>query len=172
MMAVMRFTIAVGLCFYPDLPSFTLPSRLPTPKISVRLAKRKPLGERLNGMPTMAGWGGAASPLGEGGAIARLKDIAKIQGVRDNQLVGYGLVIGLNGTGDSLRSAPFTEQSLRAMLDNLGINPPPGDSRVLRMSQRLSLPPICRLLPVAVHASISRFHRSAMRHRWQAAHWS
>ena len=40
-------------------------------------------------------WGGAASPLGEGGAIARLKDIANIQGVRENQLVGYGLVIGL-----------------------------------------------------------------------------
>ncbi|MCO4315653.1 flagellar basal body P-ring protein FlgI [Phyllobacterium sp. 21LDTY02-6] len=74
-------------------------------------------------------WGGAASPLGEGGAIARLKDIANIQGVRDNQLVGYGLVIGLNGTGDSLRSAPFTEQSMRAMLDNLGISPPVGASR-------------------------------------------
>jgi flagellar P-ring protein precursor FlgI len=91
-----------------------------------------------------AKWGGAASPLGEGGAIARLKDIANIQGVRENQLVGYGLVIGLNGTGDSLRSAPFTEQSLRAMLDNLGISPPPGASRVKNVAAVIvtaNLPP-------------------------------
>ncbi|PSH61897.1 flagellar basal body P-ring protein FlgI [Phyllobacterium sophorae] len=89
-------------------------------------------------------WGGAASPLGQGGAIARLKDIANIQGVRENQLVGYGLVIGLNGTGDSLRSAPFTEQSLRAMLDNLGISPPPGASRVKNVAAVIvtaNLPP-------------------------------
>ena len=89
-------------------------------------------------------WGGAASPLGAGGAIARLKDIANIQGVRENQLVGYGLVIGLNGTGDSLRSAPFTEQSLRAMLDNLGISPPPGASRVKNVAAVIvtaNLPP-------------------------------
>ena len=45
-----------------------------------------------------------------------------MQGVRANQLVGYGLVIGLNGTGDSLRNAPFTEQSLQSMLDRMGIN--------------------------------------------------
>jgi len=69
------------------------------------------------------------SPLAAEGVVARLKDIAEIQGVRDNQLVGYGLVIGLNGTGDSLRNAPFTEQSMRAMLDNLGISPPAGAAR-------------------------------------------
>lgn len=69
------------------------------------------------------------SDLARPGVVARLKDISEIQGVRDNQLVGYGLVIGLNGTGDSLRNAPFTEQSLRAMLDNLGISPPAGASR-------------------------------------------
>ena len=45
-----------------------------------------------------------------------------MQGVRANQLVGYGLVIGLNGTGDSLRNSPFTEQSLQSMLDRMGIN--------------------------------------------------
>lgn len=55
-------------------------------------------------------------------AVSRIKDIVSIQGVRANQLVGYGLVIGLNGTGDSLRNAPFTEQSLQAMLDRMGIN--------------------------------------------------
>ena len=58
---------------------------------------------------------------GAGGPISRIKDIARIQSSRDNQLVGYGLVIGLQGSGDSLRNAPFTEQSMRAMLENLGI---------------------------------------------------
>ncbi|MDD9330410.1 MAG: flagellar basal body P-ring protein FlgI, partial [Bartonella sp.] len=70
------------------------------------------------------------SDLSRSSAVVRLKDIAVIQGVRSNQLVGYGLVIGLNGTGDSLRNAPFTEQSMRAMLDNLGISPPAGASRI------------------------------------------
>lgn len=55
-------------------------------------------------------------------AATRIKDITAVQGVRANQLVGYGLVIGLNGTGDSLRNAPFTEQSLQSMLDRMGIN--------------------------------------------------
>ncbi len=52
----------------------------------------------------------------------RIKDVVSVQGVRANQLVGYGLVIGLNGTGDSLRNSPFTEQSLQSMLDRMGIN--------------------------------------------------
>lgn len=56
------------------------------------------------------------------GAPTRIKNIVTIQGVRANQLVGYGLVIGLNGTGDSLRNSPFTEQSLQAMLDRMGVN--------------------------------------------------
>ena len=54
-------------------------------------------------------------------AASRIKDIASLQSARQNQLIGYGLVIGLQGTGDSLRGSPFTEQSLRAMLENLGI---------------------------------------------------
>ena len=58
----------------------------------------------------------------QAGAAIRIKDIVAVQGVRANQLVGYGLVIGLNGTGDSLRNAPFTEQSLQSMLDRMGIN--------------------------------------------------
>lgn len=53
---------------------------------------------------------------------SRIKDIVDIEGVRDNQLVGYGLVVGLNGTGDSLGNAPFTEQSMIAMLERLGVN--------------------------------------------------
>ena len=52
----------------------------------------------------------------------RIKDIAEVGGMRDNQLVGYGLVIGLQGTGDGLRSAPFTEQAMRSMLEKMGIN--------------------------------------------------
>lgn len=53
---------------------------------------------------------------------ARIKDIVDIEGVRDNQLVGYGLVVGLNGTGDSLKNSPYTRQSLIAMLERLGVN--------------------------------------------------
>jgi len=55
-------------------------------------------------------------------AQSRIKDIASIEGVRTNQLVGYGLVVGLNGTGDSLRNAPFTRQSLEGMTERLGVN--------------------------------------------------
>jgi flagellar P-ring protein precursor FlgI len=61
-------------------------------------------------------------PLVPAEASVRLKDIAQLEGVRDNQLVGYGLVVGLQGTGDTLRNAPFTEQAMQSMLDRLGIN--------------------------------------------------
>jgi len=54
-------------------------------------------------------------------AEVRIKDVVELQGVRDNQLLGYGLVVGLNGTGDSLRNSPFTEASIKSMLDQLGI---------------------------------------------------
>lgn len=60
-------------------------------------------------------------------AAARIKDIADFEGVRENQLVGYGLVVGLNGTGDSLRNAPMTRQSLQAMLERLGVNAAEGN---------------------------------------------
>jgi flagellar P-ring protein precursor FlgI len=52
----------------------------------------------------------------------RIKDIADIEGIRENQLVGYGLVVGLNGTGDKLTNAVFTRESLVAMLERLGVN--------------------------------------------------
>ncbi len=51
----------------------------------------------------------------------RLKDLTKIEGVRENQLIGYGLVVGLAGTGDRLQNTPFTERSLTAMLERLGV---------------------------------------------------
>ncbi|WP_341915959.1 flagellar basal body P-ring protein FlgI, partial [Ferrovibrio terrae] len=55
-------------------------------------------------------------------AGSRIKDIADFEGIRDNMLVGYGLVVGLDGTGDSLTNAPFTRQSLQAMLERFGVN--------------------------------------------------
>jgi len=55
-------------------------------------------------------------------AASRIKDLADIEGVRENQLIGYGLVVGLNGTGDTLNNIPFTKQSLTAMLERLGVN--------------------------------------------------
>lgn len=60
--------------------------------------------------------------VGSGQAASRIKDIVSVQSARDNQLIGYGLVVGLQGTGDGLRNSPFTDQSLRAMLENLGIS--------------------------------------------------
>ena len=63
--------------------------------------------------------GGLATPAL---AQSRVKDIAAVEGVRSNQLVGYGLVVGLNGTGDSLRNCPFTRQSLEGMTERLGVN--------------------------------------------------
>ena len=55
-------------------------------------------------------------------AASRIKDIVEFEGVRDNMLVGYGLVVGLNNTGDSLKNAPFTKQSLESMMERLGVN--------------------------------------------------
>lgn len=58
----------------------------------------------------------------EARATSRLKDIVDFEGVRDNMLIGYGLVVGLNGTGDGLTNSPFTEASLVGMLERLGVN--------------------------------------------------
>lgn len=55
-------------------------------------------------------------------AASRLKDVVDFEGVRDNMLIGYGLVVGLNGTGDGLTNSPFTEASLVGMLERLGVN--------------------------------------------------
>jgi flagellar P-ring protein precursor FlgI len=72
--------------------------------------------------------GALASP-----ALAdRIKELASIQGVRSNQLIGYGLVVGLDGSGDQTTQAPFTVQSLQSMLSQLGIQLPPGITPQLR----------------------------------------
>ena len=63
-------------------------------------------------------------------AGSRIKDIVEFEGVRDNMLVGYGLVVGLNGSGDSLQNAPFTKQSLESMLERLGVNTRAADATI------------------------------------------
>jgi len=63
---------------------------------------------------------------------ARIKEVASVQGVRMNQLVGYGLVVGLDGTGDQTTQAPFAIQSLLAMLQQMGVTVPPGTSMQLK----------------------------------------
>ncbi|MFZ1989394.1 MAG: flagellar basal body P-ring protein FlgI [Alphaproteobacteria bacterium] len=55
-------------------------------------------------------------------ASSRIKDLTNVESIRDNPLVGYGLVVGLDGTGDTLKNAPFTKQSLQSMLERLGVN--------------------------------------------------
>jgi flagellar P-ring protein precursor FlgI len=66
----------------------------------------------------------AAALLGAAPAFgfSRIKDLVDVQGIRDNQLIGQGLVVGLNGTGDSLKNAPFTQQNIQTMLERLGTN--------------------------------------------------
>jgi flagellar P-ring protein precursor FlgI len=77
-------------------------------------------------LPQAPYWEGNEFQGGDTGSTgansARIKDLMDIEGVRENQLVGYGLVVGLNGTGDSLNASPFTRQSLTAMLERLGVN--------------------------------------------------
>lgn len=79
---------------------------------------------------------------------ARLKEVASVQGVRSNQLVGYGLVVGLDGTGDQTTQTPFTTQSLNAMLQQMGVTVPPGTNAQLRnvaaVMVTASLPPFAR----------------------------
>ncbi len=62
----------------------------------------------------------------------RIKDLASVQGVRPNQLIGYGLVVGLDGSGDQTTQTPFTTQTLQSMLKQLGITLPPGQNLQLR----------------------------------------
>ncbi len=88
----------------------------------------------------------AAVILPSGVLAERIKDITSVQGVRSNQLIGYGLVVGLDGTGDSTNQAPFTQQSFNSMLKQFGISVPEGS----RMQ-------LTNVAAVAVHAELPAF---------------
>lgn len=83
---------------------------------------------------------------GQAAASSRIKDIADFEGVRENQLVGYGLVVGLNGTGDNIKSINFAKESLISMLDQLGINARDGQLKSKTLLPSWSRP-ACRPLP-------------------------
>ena len=78
----------------------------------------------------------------------RIKDLASIQGVRSNQLLGYGLIVGLDGSGDKAGSSPFTRQSLRNLLTQLGIVVPPGvalnPKNVAAVTVHADMPPFAK----------------------------
>ncbi|WP_244946901.1 flagellar basal body P-ring protein FlgI [Legionella israelensis] len=84
-----------------------------------------------------------------GANAVRIKDITSLQGVRENQLVGYGLVVGLDGTGDRTSQAPFTDQSFRNMLLDFGIRLPKVRNFQLRnvaaVAVTANLPPFTRI---------------------------
>ena len=81
-------------------------------------------------------------------AAVRIKEVAAVQGVRSNQLLGYGLVVGLDGTGDQATQSPFTTQSLNALLQQMGVTLPPGvtmqPKNVAAVLVTAQLPPFAR----------------------------
>ncbi|MCB1778709.1 MAG: flagellar basal body P-ring protein FlgI, partial [Candidatus Competibacteraceae bacterium] len=86
--------------------------------------------------------------VAQGAGADRIKDLANIAGVRSNQLIGYGLVVGLNGTGDQTTQTPFTVKSLKSMLSNLGVTIPPEVNLQLKnvaaVSIHADLPPFTK----------------------------
>ena len=80
-------------------------------------------------------------------AAPRIKDLVEFEGVRGNDLVGYGLVVGLKGTGDAIRNAPFTEEALANLLERLGVNVAGEDFKpenVAAVIVTATLPPFAR----------------------------
>ena len=92
-----------------------------------------------------------AGPFARSAHAERLKELTKVQGVRDNQLIGYGLVVGLDGTGDQTTQTPFTVQSLQAMLSQLGVQLPPGSASTLQLKN---------VAAVMITATLPAFTRS------------
>ncbi len=80
--------------------------------------------------------------------LVRIKDIVSFEGIRQNQLVGYGLVVGLNGTGDTINNNPYTKESLTGMLERLGVNirdaAAIGSNNIAAVMVTASLPPFAR----------------------------
>ena len=85
----------------------------------------------------------ALAPLGGGPSGTRLKDLVSIEGVRDNQLVGYGMVVGLNGTGDKTQTV-FSAQSLTNLLARMGVQVNPTAILVQSISTFSSTPISCK----------------------------
>jgi flagellar P-ring protein precursor FlgI len=91
----------------------------------------------------------ALTPIFTAPALAqtRIRDVVDVEGVRQNDLVGYGIVVGLNGTGDTVRNSPFTEDSLTHMLERLGVNVQGEEIKPKNVAAVLvtaSLPPFAR----------------------------
>jgi flagellar P-ring protein precursor FlgI len=86
------------------------------------LADGTPVGESPGYAALSWGEGPENAYLADGEPRARIKDLVEFEGVRGNDLVGYGLVVGLAGTGDGLRNSPFTEEALQNLLERLGVN--------------------------------------------------
>ncbi|MDD5176105.1 MAG: flagellar basal body P-ring protein FlgI [Sterolibacterium sp.] len=90
----------------------------------------------------------SALALSQPAHAERIKDIASIAGVRNNQLIGYGLVVGLDGSGDQTTQTPFTIQSIISMLSNMGVTLPPGTNLQLKnvaaVMVTATLPPFAR----------------------------
>ena len=93
-------------------------------------------------------WVLATLMVADAARAERIKDLASIAGVRNNQLIGYGLVVGLDGSGDQTTQTPFTVQSVINMLSNMGVNLPPGQSLQLKNVAAVvitaTLPPFAR----------------------------
>ena len=90
----------------------------------------------------------SAMVLSQPAQAERIKDIASIAGVRNNQLIGYGIVVGLDGSGDQTTQTPFTVQSIISMLSNMGVSLPPGTNLQLKnvaaVMVTATLPPFAR----------------------------
>ena len=93
-------------------------------------------------------WLLASLMIADAARAERIKDLASVAGVRNNQLVGYGLVVGLDGSGDQTTQTPFTVQSIINMLSNMGVTLPPGQSLQLKnvaaVMVTATLPPFAR----------------------------
>ncbi|WP_334131818.1 flagellar basal body P-ring protein FlgI [Silanimonas lenta] len=122
----------------PALPAPVVPFPAAAAALPAALARRLALGLAL----------GAALLAGPVAAVERIKDLAQVEGVRGNPLVGYGLVVGLDGTGDRTSQSPFTTQSLKNLLDELGVTVPPNVN-----------PQLKNVAAVAIHAELPPFAR-------------
>ncbi len=105
----------------------------------------------LVGLPLLVAFAATGTAQAE-----RLKDLVQIQGVRDNPLIGYGLVVGLDGTGDQTTQTPFTTQTLTNMLANLGISLNSGQANGVNPAQNMQLKNVAAVM---VTATLPPFER-------------